>query len=86
MKARKRKYLSGRKRRDIWEKFGKRCGRCGVKTVLFISQVGFCSDVRVCHVDHIIPFSRGGSCADDNFQLLCGHCNCSKGAKDDSGY
>lgn len=34
------------------------------------------------HVDHVIPIARGGSNWPDNLQLLCPHCNMSKGAKD----
>lgn len=33
------------------------------------------------HVDHVIPLARGGSNWPENLQLLCAHCNCSKGAK-----
>jgi len=33
------------------------------------------------HLDHIMPLILGGSNTDDNIQLLCPSCNCSKGAK-----
>jgi len=34
------------------------------------------------HVDHIIPLAKGGDNTKFNIQLLCPHCNLSKGAKD----
>lgn len=34
------------------------------------------------HVDHIQPLARGGTNWPDNLQILCPHCNLSKGAKD----
>jgi 5-methylcytosine-specific restriction endonuclease McrA len=34
------------------------------------------------HRDHIVPLVAGGSNWPANIQLLCGSCNCSKGAKD----
>lgn len=34
------------------------------------------------HLDHRVALARGGANADDNMQLLCPPCNCSKGARD----
>ena len=53
---------------------------------LFQMQRGLCVACGVSldlgmHVDHIIPIVRGGSNWPDNIQLLCPHCNVSKGAK-----
>ena len=36
---------------------------------------------KVMEVDHILPQSRGGTDHFDNLQLLCSHCNRSKGSK-----
>ncbi len=33
------------------------------------------------HIDHIVPYSRGGKNHIDNYQLLCGHCNRTKSNK-----
>ena len=33
------------------------------------------------HMDHIMPLKLGGQNTDDNIQILCPYCNCSKGAK-----
>ena len=38
-------------------------------------------DGRDIHIDHIVPIARGGKTVPDNLQVLCSHCNLSKGAK-----
>ncbi len=44
------------------------------------AQCGITSRSRVCfQVDHIIPMNRGGKSVADNLQILCRHCNGSKG-------
>lgn len=78
----KRKYLSGKFRSYIWKKYDKICQKCGVETVLFGNTVSPLSP-SPCAIDHIVPFSKGGSCDESNFQLLCISCNASKGSKND---
>ncbi len=54
---------------------------------LYGEQEGFCAGCKihfpfkVMEVDHILPESKGGSAHPDNLQLLCSHCNRSKGDK-----
>ena len=51
--------------------FGQQEGRCnGCKTEF---------PFRAFEVDHVIPQTRGGTDHIDNLQLLCGHCNRTKG-------
>ena len=55
------------------------------KHVLFGMQEGRCNGCRtefpfrMFEVDHLIPQSRGGTDHIDNLQLLCAHCNRTKG-------
>ena len=34
------------------------------------------------HIDHIVPFSRGGTTTLENLQALCGPCNLAKGNRE----
>ena len=55
------------------------------KHVLFGRQEGRCNGCqtdfpfRLFEIDHVVPQSRGGADHLDNLQLLCGHCNRTKG-------
>lgn len=61
-------YRAARKHKSfLIERDGAKCQRCGATD-------------NLC-VDHIVPLARGGSNELDNLQILCWHCNTSKGAK-----
>lgn len=41
----------------------------------------YCGSTENLHIDHIIPFSRGGATSIENLQLLCQKCNLQKSNK-----
>ena len=58
----------------------------GLAVKLFKLQKAKCACCRKLlgddyHLDHIMPLAREGPNTDENIQLLCPNCNCSKGAK-----
>ncbi|RLA08490.1 MAG: site-specific DNA-methyltransferase [Gammaproteobacteria bacterium] len=56
-----------------------------IKEKLYKEQQGHCNGcdnkylIKDFHIDHIIPKSKGGGNYYENYQLLCGHCNTTKG-------
>jgi len=43
---------------------------------------GWCGGEGATHVDHIVPWSKGGGDGMDNLVAACRSCNLSKGARD----
>ncbi|MDR0509756.1 MAG: HNH endonuclease [Rikenellaceae bacterium] len=41
----------------------------------------YCGSIQNIHIDHIIPFSKGGATNVENLQLLCQKCNLEKSNK-----
>ncbi|NIZ19330.1 DNA methyltransferase [Entomospira culicis] len=56
-----------------------------IKERLYQAQAGRCNgcttqfDIQHFEIDHIIPRAKGGGDYYENYQLLCGHCNRTKG-------
>ena len=55
-------------RRKVLKKAKHKCAQCGRD----LHQSGH-------HIDHVVPFSRGGLTTEDNLQALCPKCNLVKG-------
>lgn len=70
-KHRTRREISDRQRFRILVRDGFRCQACGASPLL---QPG----VEL-HVDHILPWSKGGETVDDNLATKCKQCNLGKG-------
>lgn len=63
-KERRSRYVPRHIVGEVWRRFEGKCAECGSENDL--------------HIDHIIPFSKGGSNHIDNLQLLCKNCNLKK--------
>jgi 5-methylcytosine-specific restriction endonuclease McrA len=70
-KRRTRREISDRQRFRILVRDGFRCKACGASPLI---QQG----VEL-HVDHILPWSKGGETTDDNLESKCKQCNLGKG-------
>ena len=62
---RRRKSLTNAVMQEVWIRDGGKCIECGS-----MDDIEF---------DHMIPFSKGGSCTPDNLRILCRKCNRSRG-------
>lgn len=70
-KRRTKREISDRQRFRILVRDGFRCKSCGASP---LTQPG----VEL-HVDHVIPWSKGGETVDENLQTKCAQCNLGKG-------
>lgn len=70
-KRRTRREISDRQRFRILVRDGFRCKACGASPLIQ-------SGVEL-HVDHILPWSKGGETTDDNLESKCKQCNLGKG-------
>ena len=69
-KINRRRSINDTTRYAVLERAGFKCQCCGMKPLKN-------NDV-ILHIDHIIPYSLGGSDSIDNLQVLCDKCNLSK--------
>ncbi len=70
-KRRTRREISDRQRFRILVRDGFRCKSCGASPLV---QSG-----TELHVDHVLPWSKGGETTDDNLETKCKQCNLGKG-------
>jgi Homing endonuclease associated repeat/HNH endonuclease len=71
LNRRSRREISTRQRFRILVRDGFRCKSCGA-TPLTTAGIEL-------HVDHIVPWSKGGETIDDNLETKCERCNLGKG-------
>ena len=69
----RRKSLNKNTRYSILERAGFKCQACGEKPNK--------DNDTTLEIDHIIPYSMGWLCVENNYQVLCMRCNISKGNK-----
>lgn len=73
---------------DIPTRSGKKVDPREYKPTLYGIQEGYCNGcgkhfhMRNLTIDHIVPRAKGGQDLETNLQLLCGHCNSTKGDRD----
>ena len=77
----KAKILNFKSRKAIFERDGYICQNCNDPVVIFRGSINIFRGPWLGHIDHIFPRSRGGQNMANNLLLLCGSCNCSKGAR-----
>jgi len=65
-----RKAISKVLREQILKKYGFKCKKCGISENL--------------QIDHIKPYSKGGTNSFNNLQVLCKHCNITKKDKNEA--
>lgn len=70
-KRRSRREISDRQRFRILVRDGFRCKSCGTSP---LTKPGL-----ELHVDHVLPWSKGGETVDDNLEAKCKQCNLGKG-------
>lgn len=68
MGERRRRRISFEIRIGVIRREGNQCAHCGRQ-----------GDVRSLQIDHVIPWSKGGSDEEWNLQALCPTCNSKKG-------
>lgn len=71
--AGQRALMTSRLRKQIKERDGYACKRCGASVSV--------EPNLLLEIDHIVPVSKGGLTTESNLQTLCWRCNRSKGAK-----
>lgn len=71
VKRRTKREISDRQRFRILVRDGFRCKACGASP---LTRPG----VEL-HVDHVVPWSKGGETVDENLQTKCAQCNLGKG-------
>lgn len=70
-KRRTRREISDRQRFRILVRDGFRCKSCGASPLVH-------PGIEL-HVDHVLPWSKGGETTDDNLEAKCKQCNLGKG-------